>query len=153
MPTISETREYKSWENMIQRCTNPGAPNYEDYGGRGVAVCERWRNFGNFLADMGERPPGTSLDRINNEGDYEPDNCRWATVAEQVRNTRRNVTVTIDGETRILKDWAQHLGLRYNTIIVRLHRGWSLEDAMYTPKQRKARYGNQWGVTYDPQRR
>lgn len=85
------THEYNTWAAMVQRCTNPKTPNYQYYGARGIKVCDRWRDsFENFLADMGERPPGTSIDRRNNELGYEPGNCRWATKREQMRNTRHN---------------------------------------------------------------
>jgi hypothetical protein len=86
----SRTPTYLSWDNMIQRCTNPNRPEYSYYGGRGITVCERWRDFTNFLADMGERPEGTSLDRIDGDGNYEPGNCRWADRATQVANRRRS---------------------------------------------------------------
>jgi hypothetical protein len=82
------TRTYKSWRSMINRCTNPNTPGYASYGGRGITVCDRWLIFEPFLADMGVRPEGRTLDRINNDGNYEPGNCRWATRFEQQRNKR-----------------------------------------------------------------
>ena len=84
-----ETREHRSWRSMKERCTNPKAPKYHIWGGRGVRVCKRWQQFAAFLADMGPRPAGTSLDRINPNGDYTPRNCRWATAVEQRQNRRR----------------------------------------------------------------
>jgi len=88
---ISHT--YTTWASVLQRCHSPKAPNYKYYGGRGIKVCERWELFENFLADMGEKPEGLTIERINNDGDYEPENCRWATWAEQVKNRRPKVTL------------------------------------------------------------
>lgn len=86
--TVVVSRTYKSWLAMVQRCTNPNYSNYEYWGGRGISVCDSWKTFSNFLHDMGERPPRTSIDRIDVNGNYEPGNCRWATISEQRANQR-----------------------------------------------------------------
>lgn len=118
---------------MLQRCTNPQNTSWKNYGGRGIRVCERWLEFENFLTDMGPRPVGMSIERDDRQGHYEPNNCRWATAAEQARNTRRNKIITFQGETMCLKDWAARFGVRYNTLVLRLLRGWSVERMMTTP--------------------
>jgi hypothetical protein len=92
---LSNTPTYNSWSSMWARCTRPAMDNYDRYGGRGIKVCKRWKKFSTFLADMGERPEGMTLDRVNPNGDYKPSNCKWATVGEQARN-RRNTRLNTD---------------------------------------------------------
>lgn len=117
----TESAEFKIWTGMLTRCFNTHAKAYENYGGRGITVCDRWRNdFPAFLADMGRRPsPRHSVERKDNDGNYEPNNCVWATREEQGRNKRNNVRVTIDGVTRTLVEWAEISGLSYETIYQR----------------------------------
>lgn len=124
---------YHSWCGMIARCTNPGHGSYARYGGRGISVCEPWLDFANFLADMGEKPKGASIDRVDTNGNYEPSNCRWATAKEQGRNKRNNRLLTYQGETLCLQEWAERLGIRGETIWGRLDTGWSVNDALSTP--------------------
>lgn len=104
---------YRTWQNMVGRCGNPKAPNYERYGGRGIAVCERWRTFDMFLADMGERPAGTTIDRIDNNGHYEPGNCRWARTRTQVFNRRNN---KLEPHEPAQIEWLATLGYHYREI-------------------------------------
>ena len=121
----------KSWEAMLNRCRSNKHVHYNDYGGRGIAVCDRWLLFENFLADMGSRPSKNhSIDRIDNNGNYEPGNCRWATRIEQHRNKRSNRHITAMGETHTLAGWAERTGLLKQTIRMRLERGWPDEDAV-----------------------
>ncbi|HCF0889868.1 TPA: hypothetical protein NIC54_006679, partial [Pseudomonas aeruginosa] len=115
---------------MIDRCTNPSNKRYVDYQGRGITVCERWMTFSNFLADMGERPDATSLDRIDNDAGYFKENCRWATALEQMNNTRRNTFVEYLGRRQTVSQWAGQLGIPECTLRSRLNRDWSIEDAM-----------------------
>lgn len=127
------TRTYQSWQAMRNRCTNPRAVDFARYGGRGIGVCQRWIQFQNFLTDMGERPTGTSLDRIDNAGDYSPENCRWATRKEQCRNRRSSRHICYRGEVLTLAEWIERLGLKKGLIENRLKHGWSPARAFETP--------------------
>lgn len=137
------SREYAIWCGILSRCLNPNAKAYPDYGGRGITVCEPWRDFRNFFADMGACPPGFSIERDDNNKGYQPDNCRWASRSEQNNNKRDNIRVTIDGITRSLADWAEVRGLKYGTVHQRLRYGWTPERAVLTPlvpqRDRKAK--------------
>jgi hypothetical protein len=134
---LTHTPEYIAWQSMKERCLNPLTRNYRNYGGRGITVCERWvQSFQNFLEDMGQRPsPQHSLDRYpdNNGGSYEKANCRWATVAQQKRNTRRNRLLTFNGKTQCVTDWAAELRFPDSVLFKRIRRGWSVERALTTP--------------------
>ncbi len=127
----SKTPIYKVWSAMIARCTSEASPSYHNYGGRGISVCERWLHFENFVADMGHRPSEKhSIERIDNNGNYEPTNCRWATKKEQCNNTRRNIVLVFNGEAKTLTQWSEVLGIRYDTIRGRLRRGATVERAL-----------------------
>lgn len=128
---------YWLWYNLRHRCENEKYPQYKDYGGRGIRLCDRWKGkdgFSNFLADMGERPKGMTLDRIDNNGNYEPGNCRWATRLEQANNKRNNRMLTYKGKTQSLPMWARELGIKRSTLDMRVRvRKWSVERALTTP--------------------
>jgi hypothetical protein len=137
MPSQLRSSEYITWNNMLQRCTNPKKDSYLRYGGRGIKVCKRWLKFKNFVADMGIKPsPAHSIERINNSKGYCPSNCRWATRYEQRRNMRMNHWITFKGKTMCLADWARELGIWYMTLHGRLARGWSVADAFTLPRDR-----------------
>lgn len=128
---MTNSPTHQTWSNMLARCRNPNSSHYDRYGGRGISVCEAWeRSFEAFLADMGERPEGMTLDRINNDGDYTPENCRWADVSTQRRNTSRRRMITVAGTTKHLLDWAKETGIPAGTLHDRLSRGVSPEDAI-----------------------
>lgn len=129
---LSSSRTYRIWQGIGQRCNNPRARKFEYYGGRGIQLCPRWSSFELFLADLGECPVGLTIERIDNSGNYEPRNCRWATQKEQNRNHRRNRVIAWRGETALLVDWADRLGIKWNTLYYRLKRGWSVDRAFTT---------------------
>jgi hypothetical protein len=132
---------FKSWQSMKDRCENSSNIGYARYGGRGIAVCARWQSFENFLADMGERPAGTTIDRIDNDGNYEPGNCRWATQVEQSNNRSSSRLLTHKGETMTVAEWAERTGMKHATILHRLNRGWSVSDALDKPARSYAQLG------------
>jgi hypothetical protein len=135
----SKTRAYNIWSGMLQRCNNPKASKYENYGGRGIKVCDRWYKFENFHLDMGNPLETQTLDRIDSDKDYSPDNCRWATYAEQNRNTKHNNNITIDGRTQCLTDWCKEYGIKITTVLGRIDRNWNIKDALETPVRKSAR--------------
>lgn len=131
---MSETPEYRTWHSMINRCKYKSVNSYPSYGGRGITVCDRWHSFDNFYADMGTRPEGTTLDRIDSDGHYTPDNCRWATTKEQGRNKRNSILLTARGITKQVNDWAEDSGVAASTIVRRIKSlGWDVEKAIFTP--------------------
>lgn len=127
---------YKAWELMWSRCSNPRNASWERYGGRGIAVTERWEAFENFLADMGEKPSGLSLDRKDNNGNYSKDNCHWTTWVRQNRNRSDNVRILYGGRYWSRADLADHAGMRRETLARRLDRNWSVVAAVETPARR-----------------
>lgn len=120
---------------MLGRCYRKSHRRYRDWGGRGITVCDRWReSFPAFLADMGEAPsPGHTLERKDNDGPYSPDNCRWALHGEQAGNTRKNRRLTFRGRTQTLSAWAREVGVEPNVLQTRLRRGWTVEQAIGIP--------------------
>lgn len=124
------TPTYLSWQTMKARCLYQGDPGYQRYGGRGIKICDRWLTFANFLADMGERPSNTSLDRIDNNGHYEPSNCRWATLDEQNNNRHNTNFIEFQGRRLSVAQWARCLEIDRTTIWRRIERGFSVEDIL-----------------------
>lgn len=136
----SKTRLYNVWFGMKQRCTKETDDAYQSYGGRGITLCPEWEDFANFREwaiangyDENAKTHECTIDRIDNNGPYSPENCRWVTPDIQSRNKRNNRYYTINGETMILKDWARHVGVDVRTICARLNRGWTIEDALFKP--------------------
>jgi hypothetical protein len=137
----SRSKTYASWCAAVQRCTNPKNPKWSIYGDRGITVCEHWRTFENFLADMGERPPGTSLDRLDNEKGYQPGNCRWASDWTQQNNRRNAVRYEYQGRSYSMTELAAAVGMPFRALRSRLYRGMSVDDAVSKPL-REASLGN-----------
>ena len=132
------TKIYRQWWSMIQRCSNPNIAQYRSYGGRGITVCEQWKKFENFFADMGDPPPGMTLERINNDKGYEPGNVRWATRLEQAQNRRTNVLLTYGTQTLTLAEWGRVTGLGKDTIARRYAKGWSPERILTEPLAKRS---------------
>jgi len=131
-PLKKRTTEYQCWANMKDRCSNKGNHHYKNYGGRGVYVCSEWaEDFSVFLSDMGRKPTKDhTIERIDNDKGYSPNNCKWVTRGEQVRNRRNSINFTIDGETMCLKDWCRRYGVAYTTARHRMSRGKSIKEAL-----------------------
>lgn len=146
---MSRTSEYRTWAGMIERCHNPNCPGFKRYGGRGISVCGEWQNsFTSFFLHVGKKPsPQHSLDRINNNGNYEPGNVRWATKEVQTQNRRSNVVITIGSVSLCASVWAKRYGITPQDICQRMKRGWSAEEAITTPvvktpQRKNRRYGH-----------
>lgn len=131
------TKTYTAWRAMRQRCESPDHPAYINYGARGVEVCTRWKKFENFFADMGDRPPGLTLERKDNSKGYSPDNCIWAGWSAQANNRRNNVRITYAGKTQTVSQWAAELGLPRDRLYHRFSAGWSPEAAFTTPSRNR----------------
>ena len=122
---LSKSPIYAIWFGMRARCSNPKNTHYHRYGGRGIQVCERWKKFENFVADMGMPPRGKTVERINNDGNYEPSNCRWASRKEQANNTRRNTFIQTSQGKLSLREIASRAGITYEAVQERRRRGWA----------------------------
>lgn len=128
---MRRTKVYVTWCQMIARCLDQNSISYKNYGGRGISICDRWRQFNNFFADMGDRPfKNAQIDRIDNEGNYEPGNCKWSTPAENALNRRSTRYITYNGETLAIAQWTKRFGIARSTLQNRLNRGWSVEKAL-----------------------
>lgn len=140
---LSATRQqhfklFQLWKGMKARCRNKNHKQYHNYGGRGIAVCGRWLVFENFLADMGDRPAGMTLDRIDNDQGYAPDNCRWATYTDQARNRTNNNYLEFAGRKQTASAWALEVGIKEKTIVARLARGWSIAKTLQTLTKKRS---------------
>ena len=134
---IRRTATYIAWRSMRARCLKPSHKSWPDYGGRGIKICDSWLKFENFLADMGEKPAGMQLDRVDNNGNYEPSNCRWATPMQNCNNRRSSHFIEFRGERRSVSQWARATGIPRDTLSFRLENGWSITDALTIPVKRQ----------------
>ena len=134
---MSKTPTYKTWCLMTSRCKNSSDSRYSDYGGRGIKIDTRWKDFKNFLADMGVKPSGLTIDRIDNNGHYTKDNCRWSNNKQQCLNRRSNVFLTAAGKTLTLSQWSEITGIDAETISFRVKSGWSHDKALTKPVRGK----------------
>jgi len=127
-------KTWSTWYDMIKRCYNPKYKRYFAYGGRGISVCKEWReSYDNFFKDMGDKPDGYTIERINNDGNYEPSNCKWATPKEQAQNRRPNRNIMFNGKTQNISQWCQELGISHSALAKRL-RTWDLATALTTKR-------------------
>ena len=133
---MTDTPTWKSWKSMHDRCYLKAHKSYKDYGGRGVFPCDEWAVFENFLNDMGERPAGTTLGRIDNSLGYSAENCRWETIKQQMRNRRSSHFLDAFGERKTISEWGEIFGIEHDVISRRLQKGWSAEDAISRPKKK-----------------
>jgi hypothetical protein len=143
---FSKTKIYRTWKHMLSRCTNPKDKRYQDYNGRNINICHRWSNkkngFENFYNDVGDPPTKYhSIDRINNDKGYSPNNWRWATSKEQNRNSRHNHLLRYDNKELCLSEWAEITGIKEETIRQRLNYGWTIEDALMIPAKKYKKRG------------
>ena len=136
---LCNTPAYKSWQAMRTRCLNKNSDQYPDYGARGITVCERWNSFENFLEDMGPRPDGTTIDRIENDKGYEKSNCQWSTMRDQENNKRSNVYLEFNGRSMTAAAWSRETGIGYQTLRKRMDAGWSPDRTLteLPPPRRK----------------
>lgn len=126
----SRSRTYRIWNKIKERCQDHNNKSYENYGARGIKICDRWRKYENFIADMGECPEGLTIERIDNDKGYFPNNCKWATRKEQNNNTRANRILEFKGQRKTLAQWSELVGINYKTIHTRLSNGWPIEKAL-----------------------
>lgn len=134
---VKNPREYSSWLSMRYRCLSPRCKKYSSYGGRGITICDQWNDFSVFLSDMGDRPEGMTLGRIDNDGPYSPENCRWENPRQQAQNTRKNINLTYNGETKTLSEWARVSGVNAGTVQKRYHAGLPAEKILSKEGTRK----------------